>query len=67
MGTDPDQSVVRPDLRTHDLNDLNDPYVSSGGAFVTTGVANPTLTIAALALRLADHLHRRLILVAVRS
>jgi choline dehydrogenase-like flavoprotein len=57
MGTDPGSSVVRPDLRTHDLANL---YVSSSGVFVTAGAANPTLTIAALTLRLADRLHDRL-------
>ncbi|MDS0284528.1 GMC family oxidoreductase [Haloarcula onubensis] len=53
MGTDPETSVVTPSLRTHDLENL---YVSSGSVFVTGGAMNPTLTIAALALRLADHL-----------
>jgi choline dehydrogenase-like flavoprotein len=57
MGTDPAESVVNPQLRTHDLSNL---YVSSGGTFVTAGAANPTLTIVALGVRLADHLHERL-------
>jgi len=57
MGTDPDHSVVTPQLRTHDVSNLS---VSSSGAFVTAGAANPTLTIVALTLRLADHLHERL-------
>ncbi|MFC7228872.1 GMC family oxidoreductase [Salinirubellus salinus] len=54
MGTDPETSVVDPNCRTHDLSNL---YVSSSSVFVTGGAANPTLTIAALALRLADHVH----------
>jgi choline dehydrogenase-like flavoprotein len=53
MGTEPRASVVDPDLRAHDLENL---YVLGGSAFVTGGSANPTLTIGALALRLADHL-----------
>ena len=57
MGTSPEQSVVGPTLQTHDLSNL---YVSSSGVFVTGGAANPTLTIAALTLRLADHLDNRL-------
>ncbi|MDS0257787.1 GMC family oxidoreductase [Haloarcula sp. S1CR25-12] len=54
MGTDPDESVVDPNLRTHDLENL---YISSGGVFVTGGAANPTLTIMALSLKAADHIH----------
>jgi len=57
MGTDPADSVVRPDLRTHDLANL---WVSGSSAFVTSGAMNPTLTIAALALRLADRLDAEL-------
>jgi choline dehydrogenase-like flavoprotein len=57
MGTDPAESVVTPQLQTHDLSNL---YISSSGVFVTGGASNPTLTIAALTLRLADHLNDRL-------
>lgn len=57
MGTDPSESVVTPQLQTHDHANL---YISSSGVFVTAGAANPTLTIAALTLRLADHLDTRL-------
>jgi len=53
MGDDPDSSVVGPHLRTHDLRNL---FVASASVFVTAGAMNPTLTIAALALRLADRL-----------
>jgi len=53
MGTDPDESVVRPDLRTHDVRNL---HVASSSVFPTGGAMNPTLTIAALALKCADHL-----------
>lgn len=53
MGTDPATSVVDPALRCHD-----EPRLSLAGAavFPTVGVSNPTLTLAALALRLADRL-----------
>lgn len=57
MGTDPAESVVGPDLRAHDLSNL---YVSSSSVFPTGGAANPTLTIAALTLRLAAELDERL-------
>ena len=57
MGTAPTESVVDPNLRTHDHPNL---CVSSSATFVTAGAANPTLTIAALTLRLADHLDEHL-------
>ena len=53
MGIDPTESVVDPRLRTHDLDNLS---IVSSSAFVTAGAVNPTLTIAALALRAVDHL-----------
>ena len=52
MGTDPSESVVNPRLRTHDVANLT---VASSSVFVTSGAMNPTLTIAALALKAADH------------
>jgi choline dehydrogenase-like flavoprotein len=52
MGTDPDESVVNPRLRTHEVAN---PTVASSSVFVTGGAMNPTLTIAALALKAADH------------
>jgi len=57
MGTDPSESVVDPTLKTHDLDNL---YISGGGVFVTGGASNPTLTIMALSLKAADHIHERL-------
>ncbi|MHB9286222.1 GMC family oxidoreductase [Halobacteriales archaeon Cl-PHB] len=53
MGTDPATSVVTPRCRTHDLANC---WIASSSVFVTSGAMNPTLTIAALALRIADHL-----------
>jgi choline dehydrogenase-like flavoprotein len=52
-GTDPSTSVVNADLRCHDVPNL---FLVGSHVFVTSGLANPTLTIGALALRLADHL-----------
>ena len=53
MGKDPKRSVVNPDLRSHDHSNL---YLLGSGIFPTACTANPTLTIAAFSLRLADHL-----------
>jgi choline dehydrogenase-like flavoprotein len=57
MGTDPEESVVSPTLRTHDVENLS---IASSSVFVTAGSLNPTLTIAALALKCADHVDERL-------
>lgn len=55
MGTDPDESVVGATMQTHDLDNL---WIVSSSVFPTGGAVNPTLTIAALALKAADHLAR---------
>jgi len=55
MGNDPTLSVVDPDCRVHGLANL---YVAGSSVFPTSGTAGPTLTIVALAIRLADHLRR---------
>jgi glucose dehydrogenase len=57
MGSDPRRSVVDPTLRAHDHDNL---YIAGSATFPTIGMANPTLTVAALALRLGDELLRRL-------
>jgi choline dehydrogenase-like flavoprotein len=57
MGTDPEESVVTPRTRTHDLDNL---WVAGSSVFVTGGAMNPTLTLAALALRTADYVDETL-------
>ena len=53
MHPDPKQGVVDPDCRVHGIANL---YVAGSSVFPTSGYANPTFTIIALTLRLADHL-----------
>ncbi|MFC9358602.1 GMC family oxidoreductase [Rhodococcus sp. NPDC057014] len=48
MGDDPATSVVDSFGRSHDVDNL---YIADGSIFVTSGSANPTCTISALALR----------------
>jgi choline dehydrogenase-like flavoprotein len=57
MARDPRNGVVDPDCRVHGSPNL---YVAGGSVMPTGGRANPTLTIVALSIRLADHLKRRL-------
>lgn len=53
MSRDPASGVVDPDCRVHGVEGL---YVVGGSVFPASGYAHPTLTIVALALRLADRL-----------
>jgi len=53
MHLNPRQGVVNADCRVHGISNL---FVAGSSVFPTAGYANPTLTIVALALRLADHL-----------
>ena len=55
MGEDPATSVVDPTGRAHDLANL---YIADASVFPSSAATNPTLTIAANALRVADHLGR---------
>lgn len=57
MAGDPADGVVDSDCQVHGVPGL---YVSGGSVFPTSGFANPTLSIVALALRLGDHLRTRL-------
>lgn len=57
MHLDPALGVVDQHCRVHSLANL---YVAGSSVFPTSGAVNPTLTIVALALRLADHIKERL-------
>lgn len=57
MGDDPAASVCDATQRVHEYENL---YVSGSSVFPTSGAVNPTLTIVALAFRLADHLAARI-------
>jgi choline dehydrogenase-like flavoprotein len=53
MHDDPECGVVDSNGRVHGMDNL---FVTGSSVFPTGGYANPTLTIVALAIRLADHL-----------
>ncbi len=53
MGTDPLSSVLDPNCKAHDLDNL---YVVDASCFVSVSAVNPSLTIIANAIRIADHL-----------
>lgn len=53
MSSDPRTGVVDGDCRSHDIENL---YIVGGSTFPTNGFMNPTMTIVAMAFRLADHL-----------
>lgn len=57
MSKDPHRGVVDAEGRVHGVRDL---WVAGSSVFPTGGYANPTLTLVALALRLADALPARL-------
>src|SRR6202453_3247875 len=53
MGTDPATSVLDVHCKAHDLDNL---YVVDASCFVSASAVNPSLTIIANAIRVADHL-----------
>ena len=53
MGAEPTDSVVDTRCRVHGLDNA---FVAGSSVFPAVGAANPTLTIVALAIRLADRL-----------
>jgi choline dehydrogenase-like flavoprotein len=57
MGTDPGRSVVNEWGRCHDVRNL---FIVDGSIFVTAAAVNPTNTIQALALYIADEIKRNL-------
>ena len=56
MSAAPDTGVVDSDCAVHGYTNL---YIAGSSVFPTSGWANPTLTILALAHRLKDHLVSR--------
>jgi choline dehydrogenase-like flavoprotein len=56
FGHDPATSVLDPHCRAHDIDNL---YVVDGSFLPSSTASNPALTIAAQALRVADHLRSR--------
>lgn len=57
MSAAPEAGVVDPQGRVWDRDNL---YIAGSSVYPAAGFSNPTLTIAALAVRMADHLDQRL-------
>lgn len=57
FGTDPQTSVLDLDCRAHEVDNL---YITDASFFPSIGAVNPTLTIIANALRVADIIRDRL-------
>jgi choline dehydrogenase-like flavoprotein len=55
FGTDPRQSVLDPYCRSHEIDNL---FVVDASFFPSSAAVNPGLTIAAQALRVADHIRQ---------
>ncbi len=53
MGFDPSSSVLDAQCKAHDLDNL---YVADAACFVSASAVNPSLTIIANAIRVAEHL-----------
>jgi choline dehydrogenase-like flavoprotein len=58
FGTDPETSVLDIDCKAHELDNL---YLTDASFFPSIGSVNPTLTIIANALRVADKIRLRLL------
>lgn len=58
MADDPSQGVVDRDTKVHSVDNL---YVAGSSTFPVAGAGTPTMTIVALALRLADHLRTQVL------
>ena len=55
MHVDPRHGVVDENCQVHGISNL---FVTGSSVFPTGGYANPTLTIVAMAIRLADHVRK---------
>jgi choline dehydrogenase-like flavoprotein len=53
MSEDPKQGVVDANCKVHGISNL---FVAGASCYVTAAAPNPTLTLIALTIRLADHL-----------
>lgn len=58
MGDDPRRSVLDTWCRPHELDNV---FVTDGSFFVSAGAVNPTLTIVAQTLRVADFVRRQVL------
>ena len=58
MSETAERGVVNSDCRVHEMDNL---WIAGSSVFATGGVATPTFTIVALAIRLADHLKQILL------
>ena len=63
FGADPQGSVLDPQCKAHDLDNL---YVVDASFFPSSSSVNPSLTIIANALRIGDHLRDRLALASAQ-
>ena len=57
FGTDPATSVLDPDCKAHELDNL---YVADTSFFPSIGAVNPALTAIANAIRVGDHIAARM-------
>ena len=57
FGTDPASSVLDTNCRAHEVDNL---YITDASFFPSIGSVNPTLTIIANALRVAEHIRERI-------
>ena len=57
MHKNPEQGVTDANCRVHGVSNV---YIAGSSLFPTSGHANPTITIVALALRLADHIKQKM-------
>lgn len=64
MSEDPRTGVVDRNCKVHEVDNL---YMAGSSVFATGGHGVPTMTIVAFALRLAEHLNRRLTGAALRA
>ena len=56
MSVEPKKGVVDANCKVHELANL---YMAGASCYVTAGAPNPTLTLVALTIRLADHIKQK--------